>query len=157
MPNDQLARPWISPDNTTVHLNGKTYTLLHYYQLEALGPFFIAVAGRVPLKRSDLADHWLVRAAGHAYIGLQARPFSYHLLGGLDVDLPRDWPAFKNAPQRFAFVGPSDDAVTGQLRLILDTYRLKPTLDALLRRATRVPDRCGGPDALVIRYSYLKP
>ena len=45
-------------DGKLAIINGKTYTLLRYYENVSLeGVFFLAVAGRVPLRASDLDDH----------------------------------------------------------------------------------------------------
>ena len=62
-------------------INGKTYSLLRLYQDVRMGGiFWLVVAGRTPLRADDLAEHWKVFKAGHVYLALDCRPFSYHFV-----------------------------------------------------------------------------
>ena len=69
-------------DGHILTVNGKTYTLLRHYSSAGTGVFFIAVAGRVPLRGDDLAKHWRVTRAnrrgtsvGQVYFAYQTRKF----------------------------------------------------------------------------------
>jgi len=140
-------------------INGKTYTLLRGYEVSQLGGWFwLAVAGKTPLKKDDLAEHWLVARAGDVYFAYMARPFSYYLLDTTDsLTAANDrWPTLKSAAPCFAFVGPTEEAAKAQLRLVLEQYR--PTLDAdqVLSRATWAIDQApGNVKALVIAARHL--
>jgi hypothetical protein len=140
---------------TLATINGKLYTLLAGYDdHRAGGWFFLAVAGRTPLKADDLAEHWQVVKSGPVTLALAQRPFSYHLAQGEATEPPHgcDWPRLKAPPYHYAFVGPTQEAVEAQVLLALEQYR--PDLDPedVLDRAIHVPDEAGrGPDALLIR------
>jgi hypothetical protein len=140
---------------TLALINGKLYTLLAGYDdHRAGGWFFLAVAGRTPLKAEDLDQHWQVVKSGPVYLAFAQRPFSYHLAQGEGTEPPYgcDWPRLKAPPYHFAFAGPTQDAVEAQILLALEQYR--PDLDPneVLDRAIRVPDEAGrGPDALLVR------
>ena len=138
-------------------INGKTYTLVRYYEHTALdGVFFLAVAGRVPLKPDDLAEHWQVIRNGDVYLALNARAFSYHLIEGDNVttDAP-NWPRLKTSDVYYAFVGPTEEAVHSQIRLTLERYRAKLSPDEGLEWVTEVHDLCGGPPAYLLRADRL--
>lgn len=143
-----------------VILNGKTYRLLRAYRDPALdGYFFLAVAGKTPLKADDLAEHWLVNRAGHVSIAYAARPFSYHLLdrtewGGAPHD-PR-WPAVRSGPLYYAFVGTSERAALTQLRIVLEHFCPHLDLDVVAGSARHVADECGGPRALLVAAKVLE-
>jgi hypothetical protein len=136
-------------------VNGKLYTLLAGYDdHRAGGWFFLAVAGRTPLKADDLDEHWQVVRSGPVCLAFAQRPFSYHLAQGEEAEPPYgcDWPRLKSPPYHYAFVGPSAEAVEAQVRLALEQYRPDLSPDDVLERAIRVPDESGrGPDALLIR------
>lgn len=143
---------------TLATINGKVYNLLAGYEHDwAGGWFFLAVAGQTPLKADDLAEHWAVVRQGPISLALAQRPFSYHLAQGDDAEPPYgcDWPRLKAPPAYYAFVGPTEGAVTAQVRLALEQYRPDAAgnrLDAILRSATRVEDCAGrGPHALLVR------
>lgn len=138
-------------------INGKTYSLLRCYENRVLdGVFFLAVAGRTPLKADDLAEHWRVFRSGHVTIALNARPFSYHLLQGdnAPTDAPY-WPRLKASAPYYAFVGPTAAATETLLRLTLERYHAKLDPETALAYADRVQDLCGGPPALLLRASRL--
>jgi len=110
-------------DRDVVMLNGKTYTLLRAYQDASLDPsaegwFFLAVAGKTPLRSDDLAEHWTVVRSGDVYLAMRARTFSYHLVDGEEAE--PEWPNLKAAADCFTFVGPTEEAAEEQLRLLLD-------------------------------------
>ena len=140
---------------TLATVNGKLYTLLAGYDdSRAGGWFFLAVAGRTPLKVEDLAEHWQVVKSGPVTLAFAQRPFSYHLAQGEGSEPPYgcDWPRLKAAPYRSAFVGPTPEAVESQVLLALEQYRPDLAPDEVLERAIRVPDETGrGPDALLIQ------
>ena len=138
-------------------VNGKTYNLLRYYQDEALeGIVFLAVAGRVPLRADDLADHWQVFRSGNVYLALAARAFSYQLIEGegATTDAPK-WPRLKTPGEYYAFVGPTEAAVTAQITLTLERYHAALSVDEALDRVMEVPDLCGGPPAYLLRADCL--
>jgi len=138
-------------------LNGKTYALLRYYESRALdGVFFLAVAGRTPLKADDLAEHWRVFRSGHVYIAMNARPFSYQLIQGDNTpcDAPH-WPKLKSAAGYYAFVAPTQDAARTLIRLTLERYHARLSPDEALQRVYEVPDLCGGPPAYIIKADKL--
>jgi hypothetical protein len=142
-------------DGTTIAtINGKIYTLLAGYEhWKAGGWFFLAVAGRTPLKPDDLDKHWAVARSGPVTIAYAQRLFSYHLSQGEGAEVPYgvDWPKLKSPPERYAFVGVTDGAVRHQVALALDQYRPDLDLDRVLERAIRVHDEAGaGPQALLI-------
>ena len=92
---------------TVVTLNGKVYTLLAGYQHHRTdGWFFLAVAGRTPLKADDLAEHWQVVKSGAVTFALAQRPFSYHLAMGEETEPPYgcDWPRLKAPPGYYGLV-----------------------------------------------------
>ena len=140
---------------TLALINGKLYTLLvGYDDHRAGGWFFLAVAGRTPLKADDLDQHWQVVKNGPVYLAFAQRSFSYHLAQGEGAEPPYgcDWPRLKALPYHFAFVGPTEEAVESQVCLALEQYR--PDLDPneVLERTVRVPNETGrGPDALLVR------
>ena len=140
---------------TLATINGKLYTLLAGYDdHRAGGWFFLAVAGRTPLKAEDLDQHWQVVRSGPVSLAFAQRPFSYHLAQGEGSDPPYgcDWPRLKAPPYHYTFVGPTQEAVEAQVLLALEQYR--PDLDPedVLDRAIRVSDEARrGPDALLIR------
>jgi hypothetical protein len=140
---------------TLATINGKLYTMLAGYEDTRVdGWFFLAVAGRTPLKADDLAEHWRVLKQGNLYLALSERLFSYHLAQGEDMEPPAgcDWPRLKSQPNYYAFVGPIDNAVETQILLALEQYA--PHLDpqTVLDRAVHVEDTAGkAPDALLIR------
>jgi len=140
---------------TLATINGKLYTLLAGYDdHRAGGWFFLAVAGRTPLKADDLAEHWQVVRSGPVYLACAQRPFSYHLAAGEGAEPPDscDWPRLKAALPYYAFVGPTAEAVEAQVRLALEQVRPDLDPDDILGRALRVPDEAGlGPDALLVR------
>jgi hypothetical protein len=148
------------PDGELAVINGKTYTLLRGYKVSSLnGWFWLAVAGRIPLKKDDLADKWLVTRAGDVYIAYAARPFSYFLLDDTtDKPSPENdrWPNLKSAANAFAFVAPNEDAAKAQLRLVLEQYRSTLDADEVLGKATWAVDQAGGDvKALVIPARHL--
>ena len=136
-------------------INGKLYSLLAAYDdHRAGGWFFLAVAGRTPLKADDLAEHWLVLRSGPVCLAFAQRPFSYHLAAGEGTEPPYgcDWPRLKSSPYHYAFVGPTAGAVEAQVRLALEQFRPDLSPGDVLERAVRVPDQTGrGPDALLVR------
>lgn len=153
----------ITPPNITIRngkvalINGKTYTLLRYYETNVLdGVFFLAVAGRVPLKPDDLAEHWQVLRSGDVYLALNARAFSYHLIEGdsATTDAP-NWPRLKSPAPYFAFVGPTQEAARTQVRLTLERYHAGLSPEEALNCLDEVPDLCGGPPAYLLRASLL--
>ncbi|HFD40840.1 MAG TPA: hypothetical protein ENJ31_13440 [Anaerolineae bacterium] len=139
-------------------INGKLYRLLAGYEYENAsfgldGWFFLAVAGRTPLKADDLGKHWQVVRKGPVYLAFAQRPFSYHLAQGEGTEPPYgcDWPRLKAPPLRYAFVGPNREAVEAQVRLALEQYRPDLSPEDVLSWAVRVPDHTGrGPDALLV-------
>ena len=140
---------------TLAVINGKLYTLLAGYDdHRAGGWFFLAVAGRTPLKADDLDQHWQVVRSGPVQLAFAQRPFSFHLAQGEGSEPPHgcDWPRLKAPPYHFAFVGPSDEAIESQVLLALEQYRPDLAPEDVLDRAIHVPDEAGrGPDALLIR------
>jgi hypothetical protein len=140
---------------TLATINGKLYTLLAGYDdHRAGGWFFLAVAGRTPLKADDLAEHWQVVKSGPVTLAFAQRPFSYHLAQGEGSEPPYgcDWPRLKAPPYHYTFVGPTQQAVEAQVLLALEQYRPDLSPEDVLDRAIRVPDEAGrGPDALLIR------
>jgi len=140
---------------TLALINGKLYTLLAGYDdHRAGGWFFLAVAGRTPLKAEDLDQHWRVVRSGPVCLAFAHRPFSYHLALGEGSEPPYgcDWPRLKAPPYHYAFVAPTAEAVQAQVRLALEQFRPDLPPDEVLERAIRVPDEAGrGPDALLIR------
>jgi hypothetical protein len=136
-------------------INGKLFTLLAGYEdHRAGGWFFLAVAGRTPLKNEDLDQHWQVVKSGQIYLALAQRPLSYHLAQGEGSEPPHgcDWPRLKTPPYHYTFIGPTQEAVEAQILLALEQFR--PDLDPneVLECAIRVPDESGrGPDALLVR------
>ena len=140
---------------TLAVINGKLYTLLAGYDdHRAGGWFFLAVAGRTPLKADDLDQHWQVVKSGPVYLALAQRPFSYHLAQGEGTEPPHgcDWPRLKAPPYHYTFVGPTQEAVEAQVLLALEQYRPNLDPEEVLDRAIRVADEAGrGPDALLIR------
>ena len=140
---------------TLATINGKLYTLLAGYDdHRAGGWFFLAVAGRTPLKAEDLDQHWQVVRSGPVSLAFAQRPFSYHLAQGEGSEPPHgcDWPRLKAPPYHYAFVGPTQKTVEAQVLLALEQYRPDLDPEEVLDRAIRVPDEAGrGPDALLIR------
>ena len=140
---------------TLAQINGKLYTLLSGYDdHRAGGWFFLAVAGRTPLKAEDLDRHWQVVRSGPVSLAFAQRPFSYHLARGEGSEPPYgcDWPRLKAPPYHFAFVGPTAGAVEAQVRLALEQFWPDASVEEVLERAVRVPDEAGrGPDALLVR------
>jgi hypothetical protein len=140
---------------TLATINGRLYTLLAGYDdSRAGGWFFLAVAGRTPLKADDIDQHWHLVRSGPVQLAFAQRPFSYHLAQGEGSEPPYgcDWPRLKAPPYHFAFVGPTEEAVETQVLLALEQYRPHLDPDEVLERAIRVPDEAGrGPDALLIR------
>ena len=140
---------------TLATINGKLYTLLAGYDdHRAGGWFFLAVAGRTPLKADDLAEHWQVVKSGPVTLALAQRPFSYHLAQGEGSEPPYgcDWPRLKAPPYHYTFVGPTQEAVESQVLLALEQYRPDLAPDEVLERAIHVADEAGrGPDALLIQ------
>jgi hypothetical protein len=138
-------------------INGKTYSLLRHYASSTLqGVFFLAVAGRTPLKADDLAEHWRVFRSGQVTIALSARPFSYHLIEGdnTPTDAPR-WPRLKTSAPYYAFVAPTESAVQTLIRLTLARYHARLDPEAALQYAKKVPDLCGGPPAYLLQATKL--
>ncbi len=138
-------------------INGKTYSLLRYYESRVLeGVFFLAAAGCTPLKADDLAEHWRVFRSGSVYLALNARPFSYQLIQGDDVlsDAPQ-WPKLKSPAPWYAFVGPTEAAAQVLIRLTFERYHAKLGPDEVMQWATEVPDLCGGPPAYLLKASRL--
>ena len=140
---------------TLATVNGKLYTLLAGYDdSRAGGWFFLAVAGRTPLKVEDLAEHWQVVKSGPVTLAFAQRPFSYHLAQGEGSEPPYgcDWPRLKAPPYHYTFVGPTQEAVETQVLLALEQYRPDLAPDEVLERAIHVADEAGrGPDALLIQ------
>jgi len=140
---------------TLATVNGKLYTLLAGYDdHRAGGWFFLAVAGRTPLKAEDLDQHWQVVRSGPVSLAFAQRPFSYHLAQGEGAEPPYgcDWPRLKAPPYHYTFVGPTPEAVEAQILLALEQYRPDLNPEDVLERAIHVPDEAGrGPDALLIR------
>ena len=140
---------------TLATVNGKLYTLLAGYDdHRAGGWFFLAVAGRTPLKTDDLDQHWQVVRNGPVQLAFAQRPFSYHLAQGEGSEPPHgcDWPRLKAPPYHYTFVGPTEQAVEAQVLLALEQYRPDLDPEEILDRAIRVPDEAGrGPDASLIR------
>lgn len=138
-------------------INGKTYTLLRLYRHVRLGgTFCLVVAGRTPLHADDLDEHWRVFRHGNVCMALDCRPFSYHLIQGegSTTDAPR-WPRLKSPASHFAFVGPTEEAVQTQIRLVLERYRSKADPEAAIETALKVSDVCGGPPAYLLNSSKL--
>jgi hypothetical protein len=140
---------------TLATINGKLYTLLAGYDdRRADGWFFLAVAGRTPLKADDLAPYWQVVKSGPVYLAFSQRHFSYHLAQGEGTEPPYgcDWPRLKAPPYHYTFIGPTQEAVEAQVLLALEQYRPDLDPEEALERAIHVPDEAGrGPDALLIR------
>ena len=140
---------------TLALVNGKLYTLLAGYDdHRAGGWFFLAVAGRTPLKAEDLDQHWQVVRSGPVSLAFAQRPFSYHLAQGEGSEPPYgcDWPRLKAPPYHYTFVGPTQQAIEAQVLLALEQYRPDLDPEEVLGRAICVPDEAGrGPDALLIR------
>jgi hypothetical protein len=139
---------------TLAIINGKLYTLLAGYDdNRAGGWFFLAVAGRTPLKADDLDQHWKVIKSGPVTLAFAQRPFSYHLAQGEGGEPPHgcDWPRLKAPPNHYAFVAPTAEAIEAQVRLALEQFRPDLCPDDVLDRAIRVPDEAGrGPEAILI-------
>ncbi len=138
-------------------INGKTYTLLCLYQHRRMGGVFcLSVAGKTRLQVTDLAEHWRVFRHGSVYLAVKCRPFSYHLMAGRgsQTDAPR-WPGLKSPPSRYAFVGPTEEAVKAQIRLTLERYHSSCDPDRVIEDALRVDDVCGGPPAYILRGERL--
>jgi len=135
-----------TPEGKIAVINGKTYAFLRGYRSSLLNNswFWLAVAGKTPLRSDDLADKWLVTRAGEVYIAYMARPFSYFLLN--DEPAPdQHWPKFKAPPAGYAFVGPTEEAAQEQLRMVMEQYRLSRSVDELLEaRSVWVRDQAGG-------------
>ena len=89
-------------------------------------------------------------------MGLDCRPFSYHLIQGegSSTDAPR-WPRLKAPAAYFAFVGPTEQAVQTQIRLTLDRYRSRTDPETAIEHAVQVADECGGPPAFLLKASWL--
>ena len=140
---------------TLALINGKLYSLLAGYDDHRTGGwFFLAVAGRTPLKADDLDQHWQVVKSGPVTLAFAQRPFSYHLAQGEGTEPPYgcDWPRLKTPPYHYVFVAPTAEAIEAQVLLALEQYRPDLSPDDVLERAIRVPDEAGrGPDALLIR------
>ena len=140
---------------TLATINGKLYTLLAGYDdRRADGWFFLAAAGRTPLKADDLAPYWQVVKSGPVYLAFSQRHFSYHLAQGEGTEPPHgcDWPRLKAPPYHYTFVGPTQQAVEAQVLLAMEQYRPDLNPEEVLDRAIRVPDEAGrAPDALLIR------
>ena len=140
---------------TLATINGKLFTLLAGYEdYRAGGRFFLAVAGRTPLKADDLDQYWQVVKHGPVCLAFAQRPFSYHLSAGEGAEPPYgcDWPRLKSPPNYYAFVAPTAAAVEAQVRLALEQYRPDLSLEDIVDRAILVPDEAGcGPDALLVR------
>lgn len=139
-------------------INGKTFSLLRAYQDASLDPsaegwFFLAVAGKTPLRKDDLAEHWTVVRSGDVYLAMRARTFSYHLIDGDEPEA--DWPSLKAAADLFTFVGPTEEAAREQLRLLLDRIPGKNHREVLAK--SRWVDDQGGSDtrALVVPANEL--
>ena len=131
---------------TLATINGKLYTLLAGYDdHRAGGWFFLAVAGRTPLKADDLDQYWQVIRSGPVSLALAQRPFSYHLAQEEGAEPPHgcDWPRLKAPPYHFAFVGPTQEAVETQVLLALEQYRPDLSPEDILDRAICVPDEAG--------------
>jgi hypothetical protein len=139
-------------------VNGKTYTLLRLYgHRRAGGIFCLAVAGRTRLRADDLDEHWRVIRSGHVHLALKARPFSYHLIQGRGSQTDaQGWPALKSPPSYYAFVGPTEEAVKCQIKLVLDRYQCSRDPERLIRSALQVPDVCGGPPAYLLKADQLR-
>ena len=138
-------------------LNGKTYSLLSLYRHNRLGGIFcLIVAGRTPLRADDLDDHWRVFRRGNVYLGLDCRPFSYHLIQGegSTTDAPR-WPRLKAPAAYYAFCGPTEEAVKTKVRLTLERYRSRMDPESAIESAVKVPDECGGAPAYLLNSSKL--
>ena len=146
-----------SGDGKLAIINGKTYSLLRLYRHRWLGGVFcLVVAGRVPLRADDLAEHWRVIRSGDVYLALDCRPFSYHLIlgDGSTTDAPR-WPRLKSPAAFYAFVGPTEEAVQTQIRLTLERYHSRADPELAIERAYQVPDECGGPAAYLLKAGWL--
>lgn len=107
-------------------INGKTYGVLAAYKHSTYdGYFFLLVTGRVPLRADDLAERWrVVRVGGDVYVAFSLRAFSYHLSQGENAEVPLgcEWPALKAAPSRYAVVGPTEEAIWTQVRLLCEQF-----------------------------------
>jgi hypothetical protein len=135
-------------------INGKTYTLHRFYKHYSVGPFFVAVSGRAPLKPDDVDQHWIVKRSGHTYIAFALRYFSYHLLAGEHSVMPPSKRWKLKTTTHYAFVAPTQAALEQHLHLVVEQYRLKKSVEDLLSDAMRVDDAAGqGPQALLIRAS----
>lgn len=138
-------------------VNGKTYTLVRLYRTVRMGgTFCLVVAGRTPLRADDLDEHWRVFRSGDVYLALDCRPFSYHLIQGegTPTDAP-SWPRLKSSAPYYAFVGPTEEAVHTQIRLVLERYRANVDAERVIERSVKVPDDCGGPPAYLVRANWL--
>jgi hypothetical protein len=140
---------------TLATINGKLYTLLAGYEdHRAGGWFFLAVAGRTPLKADDLDQYWQVVKHGPVCLAFAQRLFSYHLAAGEGNEAPYgcDWPRLKSPPSYYAFVAPTAEAVEAQILLALEQYWPDLSPEDIIDRAILVPDEAGrGPDALLVR------
>jgi len=140
---------------TLATINCKLYTLLAGFDdHRADGWFFLAAAGRTPLKAEDLAPYWQVVKSGPVYLAFSQRHFSYHLAADEGSEPPHgcDWPRLKAPPNVYAFVGPSEQAVEAQVCLALEQYRPDLSPADVLQQAIRVADETGcRPDALLVK------
>lgn len=106
-------------------INGKTYGVLAAYKHSTYdGFFFLAVTGKVPLRADDLAEKWRVVRSGDVYFAFALRAFSYHLAQGENAEVPLgcEWPALKAPPSRYAVVGPTEESVWTQVRLLVEQF-----------------------------------
>ena len=136
-------------DRKVATLNGKSYTLLRGYKSGRWGDWlFLALAGRVPLKASDLDDHWKVIRASDTYLAFSERHFAYHLMAGEGAPVPDKWPKLKAEPDKYCFVGLTDGAALRLAEIALAEYRPDKDLDTV--KTTPVKDVCGGPDGILL-------
>ena len=138
-------------------INGKTYSLLRYYESRLLeGVFFLAVAGHTPLRADDLAEHWRVFRSGDVSLAMNARPFSYQLIQGDNTisDAPH-WPRLKTPATYYAFVAPTESAAQTLIGLTLERYHARLDPDEVMQWVHEVPDLCGGPPAYLLQANRL--
>jgi len=132
-------------------INGKTFGITAHYRTNALGTFAFVWGGETPLLITDLAAGWKVIRSGKFGFALLAKPFAYYMAN--KDEPPVGWSKYKNPPPYYAFVGPTQRAVTAQIRtwLAIRMPNLTEREDEIVQSAVAVPDACGNwPDALLV-------
>ena len=138
-------------------INGKTYSLLRYYESRA----WMACSSS-PWRGGPRSSPMTwpstggCSAAGTSTWRCNARPFSYQLIQGdnTPTDAPH-WPKLKSPAPYYAFVGPTEEAARTLIRLTLERYHAKLDADQAMAWVNEVPDLCGGPPAYLLKASRL--